>query len=55
MRTPEGRFTIRWFMGVTGVVAIALWLNRFFTAATCFSPVCLLAFHYYDLGLPRRL
>jgi hypothetical protein len=55
MRPPRIRFTIRWFMGVTAIVAIALWLNRFFSAATCFSIVSLCALHYYGLGPPRRL
>jgi hypothetical protein len=54
MQATRGRFTIRWLMETTAIIAIALWLLRF-SAETWFAILYLLTFYYLGLSPLRRL
>lgn len=54
MRATRGRFTIRWLMETTAIIAIACWLFRF-SAETWFAISYLLILYFYGLSPLRRL
>jgi hypothetical protein len=54
MRPPRVRFTIRWLMETTAIVAIALWLLRS-SVATWFLIANLLTLYIWGLAPLRRL
>ena len=54
MRPTRVRFTIRWLMETTTIVAIALWLLRS-SAATWFLIAYLLTLYVWGLAPLRRL
>jgi hypothetical protein len=54
MRPPRFKFTIRWLMETTAIVAIALWLLRS-PAAAVLLIVSLVPLYHYGLAPMRRL
>jgi hypothetical protein len=54
MQATRARFTIRWLMETTTIIAIALWLLRF-SAETCVAILLLLTLYFFGLAPLRRL
>jgi hypothetical protein len=53
MRPPQVRFTIRWLMETTAIVAIALWLIR--SPAAAILSIVFVTLYHYGLAPMRRL
>ena len=54
MQATRARFTIRWLMETTAIIAIAFWLLRF-SAETWVAILLLLTLYFYGLAPLRRL